>query len=61
MQASSELKRDVLNTLELAAYGMAANAPIAVASLYFTGVAGLAGGALPLITLFSGILYLTRS
>ncbi len=58
-QSSQELKREVLSAWELAGYGMAANAPIAVASLYFTGVAGIAGGALPLVVVFSGLLYLT--
>jgi len=58
-QNSKELKREVLGVWELAAYSMAANAPIAVAVLYFTGVAGIAGGSLPLVTILSGLLYLT--
>ncbi|BFH74791.1 APC family permease [Sulfurisphaera javensis] len=54
-----ELKREVLNTWLVASYGIAANAPIAVATLYFVGIAGLAGGALPLVTILSYLIYAT--
>ncbi|ARM76928.1 APC family permease [Acidianus manzaensis] len=55
----NEIRRGVLGTWLVASYGIAANAPIAVATLYFVGIAGLAGGALPLITLLSYIIYAT--
>lgn len=39
-EAQPSLKRDVLGTWLVASYGIAANAPIAVATLYFVGIAG---------------------
>ncbi|BAB67663.1 APC family permease [Sulfurisphaera tokodaii] len=54
-----ELKRDVLGTWLVASYGIAANAPIAVATLYFVGLAGLVGGAMPLTVLLSYLIYAT--
>ena len=40
VKKSSEIKRGVLSTWLVASYGIAANAPIAVATLYFVGLAG---------------------
>ena len=55
----SELRREVLGTWLVASYGIAANAPIAVATLYFVGLAGLVGGAMPLTVLLSYLIYAT--
>jgi len=59
MDEKRELKREVLGTWLVASYGIAANAPIAVATLYFVGIAGLAGGSMPLVTVLSYLIYAT--
>lgn len=59
MDERKGLKRDVLGTWLVASYGIAANAPIAVATLYFVGIAGLAGGSMPLVTILSYLIYAT--
>ncbi|ABP95973.1 MULTISPECIES: APC family permease [Metallosphaera] len=58
-EAQPSLKKDVLGTWLVASYGIAANAPIAVATLYFVGIAGIAGGAMPLVVLLSYLIYAT--
>ncbi|ACP35314.1 amino acid permease-associated region [Sulfolobus islandicus L.S.2.15] len=55
----SELRKGVLGTWLVASYGIAANAPIAVATLYFVGLAGLVGGAMPLTVILSYLIYAT--
>ncbi|QPG51177.1 APC family permease [Saccharolobus solfataricus] len=55
----SELRKGVLGTWLVASYGIAANAPIAVATLYFVGLAGLVGGAMPLTVVLSYLIYAT--
>jgi len=59
VKKSSEIKRGVLSTWLVASYGIAANAPIAVATLYFVGLAGLVGGAMPLTVVLSYLIYAT--
>ncbi|MEM3293360.1 MAG: APC family permease [Metallosphaera sp.] len=61
MDKRKELKRDVLSTWLVASYGLAANAPIAVATLYFVGIAGLVGGSMPLVTVLSYLAYATTT
>ncbi|QKR00200.1 APC family permease [Metallosphaera tengchongensis] len=58
-QKDTGLRRGVLGTWLVASYGIAANAPIAVATLYFVGIAGIAGGAMPLVVLLSYLIYAT--
>ncbi|ACP45470.1 amino acid permease-associated region [Sulfolobus islandicus Y.G.57.14] len=55
----SELRKGVLGTWLVASYGIAANALIAVATLYFVGLAGLVGGAMPLTVILSYLIYAT--
>nr|WP_240938840.1 hypothetical protein [Metallosphaera hakonensis] len=58
-EGKRDLKRGVLGTWLVASYSIAANAPIAVATLYFVGIAGIAGGAMPLVILLSYLIYAT--
>ncbi|MCH4815124.1 MAG: APC family permease [Saccharolobus sp.] len=53
------MRKGVLGTWLVASYKIAANAPIAVATLYFVGLAGLVGGAMPLTVILSYLIYAT--
>ncbi len=57
----SELKKGTISLSHAASNGLSANGPAAVTALYFVGVAGIVGGATPLVLLLAFLIYVGMS
>jgi amino acid transporter len=55
---TNQIRRNVLGVWTSLANGLAANAPAGVTALYFVGLAGLVGGATPLVVFLAWLIYL---